>query len=78
MEKEINEISEIKKDISTIKNALLGDEYNPGFKQRIETVEVRARENAISIQKFKIISITVGGALTLVGTIIGIVKNWPG
>ncbi len=66
----------LRDDVSTIKKALLGDEYNIGFKQRIEAVEDRARDTLIVVQKFKTVVYTVGGVVSLLGTIIAIVKNW--
>ena len=63
-------------DVADIKKALLGDKYNGGFKQRLELVEDRARATLIRVQKFNTIFYTVLGAVTVIGTVITIIKNW--
>ena len=80
MQKDINFLKEKSysqtRDLGEIKKALLGDEFNPGFKQRIETVEVQSREFEKFQQKVKLTAGLIASGLGLIGLIVTILKNW--
>ena len=48
-----DDINELKSDVKDIRDALLGDEFNPGFKQRIGEVESRALFNSRHLHKLR-------------------------
>lgn len=47
------DIDGLKSDVRDIRDALLGDDFNPGFKQRIADVETRALDNSRHLHKLR-------------------------
>lgn len=64
------------RDLAEIKKALLGDQYNPGFKQRIERVELKVKKQEVFAQRVRITAWALAGTTTLAGTVVTIIKNW--
>ena len=62
-------------DIKDIKDALLGDGYNPGFKQRIEKVEKETDKNTSQLSKLKSYGTAIVSFLGLVGVVFGILAK---
>ena len=55
------DIRSLKADVKDIKQALIGDGFNPGFKQRIEKVEVDTKDNTNKISKIFTIAYVAKG-----------------
>lgn len=72
MQEDIHKLGE---DVRIIKTALLGDNYNPGFKQRIEFVELetdKIKKNQDTIKSYIMAIVSILG---LIGVVIGILTK---
>jgi hypothetical protein len=71
-----NDMDILKEDVRDIKQALIGDEFNPGFKQRIEKVEVDTGDNTLRISKLYTYGSAVVSVLGLLGLIFGLLSKF--
>ncbi len=62
--------SDMEKNLEDIREALLGDEYNTGFKQRIETLE---HDNS-AFKRWRWVMVGGLGSLSIIATILSIIK----
>lgn len=70
------ESAQLIKDVGIIKQALIKSDFGPGLIQEHSETKARTYENKRAIAKFQTVVYTVGGAATLLGTIIAMIKNW--
>ena len=62
-------------DIKDIHDALLGDDFNPGFKQRIEKIEIDTDENTSQINKVRNYIVAIVSAIGIIGGVLGILAK---
>jgi hypothetical protein len=69
------DIHSLQADIKQIKDALLGDGYNPGFKQRIERVETETERNTVAVVNIKNWGSAAFAIVGILGTIFTILSK---
>jgi hypothetical protein len=67
-----DDINGLKSDIKAIRDALIGDDFNPGFKQRIEKVESDTDKNTVRLNRVYIYGAAVISILGIITTLIKI------
>lgn len=66
------DIQSLKSDIKEIHDALIGDSFNPGFKQRIEKVELDTDKNTQRLNKMYSYGAAIISILGFAGIILGV------
>lgn len=69
------DIQSLKEDMKEIKDALLGDSFNPGFKQRIQKVEIDTTHNTQKISKLYTYFAAIVSVLGVVSLAIGLLTK---